>query len=204
MPGRNVPARARLQPVGGGEVGDLVVTLGEVPQALAELVLRGFGTQAEEGVGIIGPVVVVLHGEKVRFGFSHQADQLRVRLPMVHVVREGALVVEELRIHGPALVGVPDPFPDDRAFQLGDGVAEGHLLHPGAVLDDHEAQTLVPARLRTVVRGSGGGKPPLIDPAPLPAERVIIGGMELDPPPGNAEETRDPSGRQAQDAFALF
>ena len=91
-----------------------------------------------------------------------------------------------------------------RAFQLRDGVAQRDLLRPGAVLHHDEAEALVLAGLRPVVRRRGGGKPPFVDPAPVPAEGIVVGGVELDPAAGHAERPRHPRRREPKDALALL
>ncbi len=102
--GRNQPARAALQPVGPRQIENAVVALAPIFQALADLRLRGARLQAHERVGEVVVDVVELRREVVALRLAFLADELGVLESLVHVVRDRAHVVEELRVHGPAVV----------------------------------------------------------------------------------------------------
>ena len=128
---RNVPAGARLQAVGLGQVGDLVVALREVLEARAHLVPGGAGGEAEEGVRVLPAVVVGLGREVVGLGLALLPGEGRVLVTVVDVVRQGALVVEELGVHRPALVSVPDAVADELPLQLRHRVAKQEAVGSG-------------------------------------------------------------------------
>jgi len=67
---RHVPTRAWIEAVGLGVAGDFVVTLGEVDEALADLVFGGAGLETKKGVGVVRSVVVDLRWEVVGFRFA--------------------------------------------------------------------------------------------------------------------------------------
>ena len=124
----DVPSGACLQPVGLGDVGDLVVALGEVQQALADLVLGCARLEAEEGVREVAAVVVDLGREVVSLRLPQLAHRLRVFVAVVDVMRKRALVVEELGVHWPATVGVPNAVADELTLKLVDGIPEEQSL----------------------------------------------------------------------------
>ena len=102
--GRNQPAGAALQPVRPRQIENAVVALAPIFEALADLGLRRARLQAHERVGEIVVDVVELRREVVALGLAFLADELGVLEALVHVVRDRAHVVEELRVHGPAVV----------------------------------------------------------------------------------------------------
>ena len=161
------------------------------------MVFCGARLQAEERVGKIRPIVVELDREEIRFRLAHLVHELRMLLSVMDMVRERTLVVEELGVHGPAVVRVPEARADDGPLQLADRVPQGHFLRPRTVFHDDEAQALVRACLWAVVSRRGRREPPLVDASAVAAQRVIIGGMELDSSARNAEGARHPVGRQA-------
>ncbi len=149
-------------------------------------------------------MVVHLWREVIRLRLPVLPDQTGVFVAVMHVMGQGAHVVEELRVHRPAAMLLPDAFADDAAPVFVDGIAEENLLRPPAVLHHHEAQPLMRRGERAVVCGSGRGEPAFVKAAACAAEGVVVVGVELDAASGNAIETRNPGGGEAQDAAALF
>ena len=159
--------------------------------------MRGARLQAHEGVVEVVLGGVQLRREVVALGLALLAGQRGVLGLLVHVVRDGAHVVEELRVDRPALVLLPDCLADDPRPGLLDGVAEQEPL----ALEDAVAQALVggPA----LVGGLGrAGEPPLVDAAAMRAQGVPVGRGQLDPLAGMQEVARHPGGRQPQQAPA--
>jgi hypothetical protein len=106
------PAGAGLEPVGLREVQDAVVALVPIRQAGADLVLGGARLESEEGVGKVVAHIVVLGREVVGLRFAFLADEFRLFGALVHVMRDGPHVVEELRVDRPPPILAPDPAPD--------------------------------------------------------------------------------------------
>ena len=113
--GGHHPAGARLQAVGLREVEDAVVALVPVLQAAADVGLGGARLQAHERVVEMVLGGVQLRREVVALGLALLAGQGGVLGLLVHVVRDGAHVVEELRVDRPALVLVPHRLADRAA-----------------------------------------------------------------------------------------
>jgi len=194
---RHRPPRAPLQPIGFGEIQNSVVALVPVLQALADL---GFGCarfQAEERVreGVVA--VVVLRGEVVGFRFPLLSRQLGVLEPLVHVVRDRPHVVEELGVHGPALVLVPQRLAHHANAGLGHGVPEQKLL----ALERAEAQALVPdtAFVRRLGRAA---EPAFVDAAAGTAVSIVVVGVQFDALARMEKTTWNPGGCQPQQSAA--
>ena len=73
---------------------------------------------------------VQLRREVVALGLALLAGQGGVLGLLVHVVRDGAHVVEELREDRPALVLLPHRLADQPRPGLGDGIAEAGSVRP--------------------------------------------------------------------------
>ena len=181
------------------EIEDAVVALVPVLQALADLRLGRAGLEAHERVGEVVADVVVLRREVVALGLAFLADQLRLLGALVHVVRDRAHVVEELRVDRPLLVLVPDRLADERCAALGHRVLQGEAASPA----DDVAQAFVG---RAVVVGGrrGGGEPALVDAAAIEAEGVEVVGMQLEPLARLQERARHPAGGEAQQAAVVL
>ena len=106
--GRDEPPSAWFQAIGSRKIEDPVVTFVPVFDASPDLLSGGSGFQAHERVGEVVADVVVLWREVVRLGFPFLSHELGLFGALVHVVRNGAHVVEELRVHGPLAVLAPD------------------------------------------------------------------------------------------------
>ena len=109
----NQPAGSGFKSVSLGEVKDTVVAFVPILQTLAHLRLRGAGFEAHEGVGEIISDIVVLRRKVVALGLAFLPDQLGLFGILMHVVRNGAHIIEELRVHRPLAVFIPDTFADD-------------------------------------------------------------------------------------------
>jgi hypothetical protein len=194
---RDQPAGAALQTVGLGEVDDSVVATVPALQALPHVVLRSARFEPHEGVGKVVVAVVVLRREVVALGLALLPHQLGVVERLVHVVRDRAHVVEELRIHGPLLVAVPDRLADEPGAPLDDGVAEQEPLP----LEHAPRQALVGDA--ALVGGLGRARePPLVDAAAVEPVGVVVVGVQPHPLAGVEETPGHPGGREPKDAPA--
>jgi hypothetical protein len=68
-------------------------------------------------------VVIYLWRKIIRFGFAELPDHLRVLIVVVYMVWQGAHVVEEFRVHRPAVVFFPETLTDEGAFQMVDRIS---------------------------------------------------------------------------------
>ena len=193
------PARAWLQTVGLGEIEDAVVALVPVFDAAAHLLAGGAGLEAHEGVGEVVADGVHLGREVIGLGLAFLAHQRGLFGVLVHVVGDGAHVVEELGIHRPLLVGVPDGVADDLAAENVHRV----LQREAGTVVDHIAQAFVLIAV-VVGRGGGGAEPALVDAAAVLTQRVVVLGVQLEAASRLEERAGHPGGGQAQDAFAGF
>jgi hypothetical protein len=98
-----------------------------------------------------------------------------LRRILVHVVRDRSHVVEELRVHRPLLVLRPDGISDERRTAFRHRLLQGKAL----VADDTVTQSLV-RRAVFIRRGSGAGKPTLIDAAAIQAVGVEVVRVQLE------------------------
>src|SRR5262249_475672 len=172
---------------------DAVVALLPALQAIEYVLLRGARLEAEEGVGEVVADRVQLGWKIVRLRFTLLTDLGCLLVVLVHVVRDGAEVVEELAVDRPPFVLLPDRRPDE-ALALGlDGVGKGEGAL--AALDD----VTEPLVLLTVLVGGGGGgsEPALVDAAAVGAEVIDVLRRQLQPPAGHQEGARHPGGGEA-------
>ena len=109
----NQPAGSGFESVSLGEVKDTVVAFVPILQTPANLRFGGAGFEAHEGVGEIIAYVVMLRRKVVALGLAFLPDQLGLFRILVHVVWNGTHIVEELRVHRPLAVFIPDTFADD-------------------------------------------------------------------------------------------
>ncbi len=144
------PSGAWLQSVGPREIEDSVVALVPVFDAAPDLFPCGPGFEAHERVGKIIADVVVLRREVVRLGFTFLPHEFCLFGILVHVVGDGAHVVEELRVHRPLVVLAPDGVPDEICATFGNGLLQGKSVSP----DNDVRQSLIG---RTVIVGGGSG-----------------------------------------------
>ena len=195
--GRHHPAGARLEAVGLREIEDAVVALVPVLQAAADIGLGRARLQPEERVVEMVLRGVQLRREVVALRLALLAGQRGMLALLVHVVRDRAHVVEELRVDGPAAILVEHRLADEPGAGLGHGVAEQESL----ALEDGVAQPLV-GRAVVVGRLGRAGEPAFVDAAAMGSQSVPVGRSQLDPLAGMEKTPRHPVGRQPQDAFA--
>ena len=195
----NHPAGARLQAIGAGEIQNAVVALVPVFQALANLLFGRARLEAHKGVveAVLGGVE--LRGIVVRFRLTVLPGQLGVLVHLVHVVGQGAEIVEELGEDRPALVLIPNGVANDGAFSLGDGVAEQESFAGDADI----AKPFVFGATGVVGLGRAG-EPALVDTASVEPQRVPIGLGELNAAPRLAEDARNPVRGQTEKTGAFF
>ena len=187
--GIDEPAGAGLQLVGLGKLADLVVALVPVRDAVVDLLASGAGLEAHEGVGEVVADVVVLWREVVGLGFAFLTDEGSLLAALVHVVGDGAHVVEELGVDRPFTVFVPDVGTDDGGTAGVDGVAEGEAFFA----DDDVGETLVFGA--AFVGGDGGGaEPALVDATAAEAIGVGVVGVEFDAQAGLEKGAGNPGG----------
>ena len=195
--GGNHPARAGLQAIRLREVEDAVVALVPVLEAAADVGLGGARLQAHERIVEVVFGGVQLRREVVALGLALLAGQGGVLGPLVHVMGDGAHVVEKLRVDRPAFVFLPDCLADDLRAGLFDGVFQQEPL----ALEDAVAQSLVWGA--AVVGGLGGaGEPAFVDAAAVCAQGIPIGRGKFDPLAGVQEVPRHPGGGQPQQSAA--
>ena len=197
----DIPTGSGNQFVGRSKIGNAVIPPGKVHQGLLHLFPGGFGVQTEECVGKIPAMVVELRREVIGLGLTHLSHQCGMLVPMMDVVGEGALIVEELGKHGPLAIAVPEPLTYEIALEFINGIPEQDLFGFSAVFENDEAQSLVFTCIGTVVRRGGGGEPSLVDATSLASQSVIVVRMELDAPPRYTEYPGYPGRSQPQDAF---
>jgi len=136
---------------------------------------------------------VELRGEVIALGLSLLAGQGGVFVALVHVVGDGPHVVEELGIHGPALIFLPDGVSDDPALALLHCIAQQETL----AFEQAVAQPFVRCAV-FVHRFSGAGEPTLVDPSAMHAQGIPVIRVQLDPFARLQEAARHPRGREPQ------
>ncbi len=94
--GRDIPAGANFEPVRCRKIRDFVIALFKVQQGLAYLRFRDTGLQTEERVWKITAVVIRLRREIIRLRLAQLPRQRRMLVPMMNMMRQSALIVEEL------------------------------------------------------------------------------------------------------------
>src|SRR5271165_1243488 len=92
----DLPPRSRLEAVSLRQIQDAVVAFVPAFQASANFIFGRSRLQAHERVREVVVLLVVLRREVVRFRLALLPDQTSVFITLVHVVRDGAEVVEEL------------------------------------------------------------------------------------------------------------
>ena len=137
----------------------------------------------------------MLQRKVVRLGLAFPADERGLGVVLVHVVRYGAHVVEELRVHRPLAVPLPEPLADQGRAALGDG-----LPQRAALAADHRVGKALVGRAIVVCGLGRRGEPSLVDAAAVEAEGVRVVGMQLEPQAGLQERARHPAGGEPQQA----
>ncbi len=165
----------------------------------ADVRLRRARLQAHEGVGEVVERFVVLRREVVGLGLALAAEQLGLFVALVHVVRDGPEVVEELAEKVPALLAFDDVLAEQQIAGLIDRVLEQEAR---AVGQPHVAQALVGRGAGTVVGIGGRRKPPFVDPAAMTAERIHIIRVQLEPASRHHEGAGNPARFQPEETAA--
>jgi hypothetical protein len=175
--------------VGFRQIEDAVVPLIPAFQAAADVVLGGSGLEAHERVRKVVVLEVILRREVIGFRLAPAADLLRKLVGLVHVVRDGAEVVEELaeevpaavfRHHGRAeklITGGCNRLAELRALSMEIDVAEAFILRcAGAII------------------GPGSGREPaFVDASTVRAEGIEVARVEFQSTSGHQERTRHPT-----------
>jgi hypothetical protein len=116
----------------------------------------------------------VLGREIIGLRFAFLADEFRLFGALMHVMRDGPHVIEELRVDRPPPILAPHPAPDQGRAAIGHG-----LLQRESLLVDH-AVTEAFVRCPVFVGGRcGRGEPAFVDPAAVEPEGVEVIGMQL-------------------------
>ena len=115
----------------------------------------------------------------------------------MHVVGDGAHVVEKLRVDRPPLVLAEDFRADELIAMFGDRILEQKLLP----FEQAEAEPFVP-HASFVGRFGRAREPAFVDPPSVGSECVKIIGMKFDAAARMQEAARHPSRGQAEQAFA--
>ena len=98
-------------------------------------------------------MVVHLRWKVVRLWFAGPPDQRCLLVGVVYVKRQRAKVVEELAVHRPTGVALPQPLADQRGAEVTDEFVEGDLL---LIWSHDKAQALIRSGERSVVRVCSG------------------------------------------------
>ena len=171
---RNQPAGSGFESVSLGEVKDTVVAFVPILQTPANLRFGGAGLEAHKGVGEIIAYVVMLWRKVVAFRFALLAHQLGLLGILVHVVWNGTHIVEELRVHRPLAVFIPDTFADDVHAAFGYCLAQCEPVAPV----HHVAQALV-GDTTLIGRLGGRSKPALVNAAAVEAIGIGVIRVQL-------------------------
>src|ERR1017187_2568517 len=104
---RDQPTSARLEPVGLRIVEYTVVPLVPAGETSANIFFRRAWLKTKVCVWKISGGGIQLRREVVTFRFAFPANQLRLLLTLVEVVRNWAKIIKEFAVNRPAVVGVP-------------------------------------------------------------------------------------------------
>ena len=196
-----VPARAQLDAVGAGQLGDADVTGLVACETLLDLLVGHVGIEAEVGVGEIAGDGVVLRRVIVGLGLAqlaHAGGGIEIQMEMVE---QGILIVEELGVHGPRAVLVHEAVTDQFGTQLGDEVLEGDLFGLPHV---HVAHALIGGGIGAIHGADDRGEPPLLDGTAVGAQGEVVVGMEAEAVARLTEAAGDKGGKDVQDTVVLF
>src|SRR5205823_4630829 len=142
---------------------------------------------------------IVLRGEIIRLGLAAPADQFRVLLSLMHVMRNRPKVVEKFAEHVPATLLAHDVRSEEFVADDFDSLFQQDPL-AGSEVD--VAEPLVLRRPRAIGGIGSGREPALIDTAPMRAESVQIAGIELQAATRHEEGARHPAWRKSYNALA--
>ena len=196
---RHQPARARLEPVGLGVVENSVVAFVPSLKAGAHVLAGRTRFQSEIGMRKIAVGCVLLRRKIVAFRLALTTDKFGQLVTLVQVMHDGAHVVEELAVHRPAMVLLPNRFAHETRSLGFDGIFQGEPVP----VREHIAQPLVGRAVVIHSRG-GGSEPALVDAAAMGAVSVEIARVELEPAAGLRIDPRHPCGGKPENAFTGF
>ena len=193
------PSAAGLEAEGVGEIEDAVVAFVPVFERFTHLRFGGAGGETHEGIGEVIAGVIVLRREVITLRLALLPDQCGLGLALVHVVGNGAHVVEKLGVDRPFVVFGIDGVADDFPAEFVDDLLQ---LKTFAVVND-VAEAFIG---RAVIVGADGGgtEPAFIDPAAMEAEGVEVFGVELEAFAGLEEGAGHPAGGESQQAVTGF
>ena len=187
------PTGSRLEAVGFGEVQNAVVALVPVLEALPDLSLGRARLEAHKSIREVVSDIVVLGREVVALGLAFLTHQLGLLGRLMHVVGDGPHVVEELGIHGPASVLLPNRL----AHQGGTGVLNGLTQGEALFAHHHVAQSLI--RHAPFVGGFGRrSEPTFVDTTAVGAIGVGVVRVEFEAEARLEEGAWHPGRSQAQ------
>ena len=193
--GVDLPAGAGLETKRSREEEDAVVALVPVLEAAPDVGLGRARLEPHERVRKVIVGLVVLRREVVRLGLALAAEELRLRVALVHVMGNRPHVVEKLAEQVPALLPLHHRRAEQEIARLVDRVLQ---QKSAAVLEADVAQPLVGGRARAVVGVGRRREPALVDAAAVAAERIQIARVELEPFARNHERTRHPARLEPQ------
>ncbi len=124
----------------------------EADQVLLEILRSGAWEQPEKRPRCRPEVVVHLKGEVVRLWLPRSPDELGHCIRMVDMERERSLIVEELAVHRPPSIGVPQSVSDQSRPEVGHDLVKRQRL---PIRADDETQTLVRTSERAIVSLDG-------------------------------------------------
>src|SRR5262245_57712678 len=197
--GVDLPAAANVQAICAGVIEDAVVALAPVLEAAAYVRCRGAGLEAHERVRKIVLELVVLGRKVIGLGLALTAHQRRMRIALVHVMRDRAHVVEELAEDVPAVFLRHHLGADQRVASGVDGLLQLKAL---AGLEPDVAEPFVCRRSRSVVGVGRGREPALVNATTVRAKGVQIVGMEPQAPAWLHERAGHPTRFEPEDSVA--
>src|ERR1051326_213459 len=196
----DLPAGSGLELVRFGMVQNAVVAFIPALQAAAHIVARGAGFKAHERVGKIVFLEVVLRREVVGLRFRVAIDAAGIGFALMHVMRYGPKVVEELTEQVPAAALLHHV----GAKEVVAGGFDRFFKKDTLAIEIDVAETFVCGGERTVVGARGGGEPALIDASTMGSTGVEVAGVEFEAASRHEEGSGDPAGGKSDDAFALL
>ncbi len=195
----DLPAGPTLQPIRSREVRDSVVPTIPVLETAPDVVLRRARLQAHERVGIVVVGRVVLRRKVVRLRLAPASDPFRMLVALVHVMRDGSHVVEELAEEIPSSLARHRVGAEQ---EIAGGLHRVLQEKPLTLCRPDVTESLIGRRARTVIRIGGGREPALVDAPAMRPTRVEIVGVQPEPAARQHERSRHPRRLQPQNALA--
>src|SRR5215831_14852474 len=180
---RNQPAGSRLKAVRFAVVQYEVVPLVPALQTIADVFLGGSRLETEKCIGKMVTKIVELRREIVRFRLALLADKRGLRIVLVHMMRNGPEIIEELAIHRPAAIAVPHRAANQARPFLSDRVGERYRFL--AFMND-PAESFV-GHSSFVCRWSCRGKPAFVNAAAMRPVCIVVLGRKFYAPTRHKE-----------------